>query len=270
MSIFASTDKKKDTSNWLDIDDLSLVDVSKDLNTSLNMEPKLFNKFSSDEVLGFLQESKLMQAVKQRGYPDARLHLDVLSDYDNRIYIRTKDQKILVHLRLKVSEFQLKEDEDHFSMIYIDWLLTQNVKINSKKIRKELYFGQDFPGLNVLNEITQFIRLLSNKMGTSGAFNVPEYFHDAVLFSRKFRFIDPEKEGIFRALVHSFRRLNLRQLSSHIHQNHVVYDNQEPYSWKYGEMITCNDPYLEKKIFNEAYYKRLKESKERHRFLLKK
>jgi len=267
MSLFSSTDKKKEDANWLDIDELSLLDVSKELNTSLNMEPRLFNRFSPAEVNAFLDESKLLDVIKKRGYPDAKLHLDVLSDFDNRIYIRTKDKKILVHLRLKVSEFQLKGDEDKFPMIYIDWLLTQNVKINSKKIKKELYFGQEFPGLNVLNEVTNFIRLLSDRMGSSGAFNVPEYFHDAVLFSRKFRFIDPEKEGVFRALVHSFKRINLRELSSYIHQGKIL-DNGEPYTWRYGEMITCNDPYLEKKIFHEQYFKKVKETKSKHRFTL--
>lgn len=267
MSIFSNTDKKKQEVDWLDIDDLALVDVTKDLNTSLNMEPKLFNKFNPEEVETMLEESSLLNAVQKRGYPDAKLHLDVLNEYDNRIYIRTKSDQILVHLRLKVSEFQLKGDEEKFPMVYIDWLLTQNIKLNPKKLRKQLYFGQEYPGLGVLNELTEFIRLICRGMGSAGAFNVPEYFHDAVLFSRKFRFIDPEKEGMFRALVHCFRRVNLREISRKIHQGKILFEDGTPYQWRYGEMITCSDSYLEKKIFNESYFRKSTEIRDKTQFI---
>ncbi|XDD47198.1 hypothetical protein AB3N60_03685 [Leptospira sp. WS39.C2] len=268
MGVFSSTDKKKNQTDWLNLDDLSLVDVSKELNTSLNMEPKLFNRFTHYEVEQLLVSSGMISAVEKRGFHNPIIELEILNDFDNRIYIKTESKKILVHTRLKVSQFQLKGDDEQFPMIYIDWLLTQNINFEPGDIKKELYFGQEYPGLNVLNEFTDFIRVLSKRLGTSGAFNVPEYFHDAVLFSRKFRFIDPEKEGTFRALVKIFRGTNLRSLSSQIHQNRVQYENGETYEWKYGEMISCTDPYLEKKVFHEAYFRRVDEVKEKLKFRL--
>ncbi|WP_411824862.1 hypothetical protein [Leptospira sp. 'Mane'] len=269
MGVFSSTDKNKGNTDWLNLDELSLVDVSRELNTSLNMEPRLFNRFRKDEVQEILLESGLLKAVQSRGFPNSVLSLEVLNDYDNRVYIKTDRDKILVHMRLKVSQFHMKGDDEQFPMIYIDWLLTQNLNFTDEKIKKELYFGQEYPGLNVLNEITDFIRLLSQKLGTSGAFNVPEYFHDAVLFSRKFRFIDPEKEGTFRALISSFKGTNLRVLSSQIHQNKVCFVSGEPYEWKYGEMISCTDIYLEKKVFQDSYFKKVEEIKQKLRFILK-
>ncbi|MCU0825314.1 MAG: hypothetical protein MUF77_11810 [Leptospira sp.] len=268
MGVFSSTDKKKNQSDWLNLDELSLVDVSRELNTSLNMEPKLFNRFRKEEIDDLLKESGLLHAVEVRGFPKSFIELEVLNDYDNRIYIKTADKRILVHMRLKVSQFQMKGDDEQFPMIYIDWLLTQNLKFEPGGLKKELYFGQEYPGLNVLNEFTIFILNLSKTLGTSGAFNVPEYFHDAVLFSRKFRFIDPEKEGTFRALIKSFRGINLRNLSSRIHQNKVCFDDGEPYQWKYGEMISCTDVYLEKKVFQESYFKKVEEVKEKTKFRL--
>lgn len=266
MGIFSSSDKKKGESDWLNLDDLTLVDVSKELNTSLNLEPRLFNRFRKDEVELLLNEAGLLEAVRTRGFPTSVLSIEVLNDFDNRIYIKTREGKVLVHLRLKVAQFHIKGDDEEFPMIYIDWLLTQNINFDGKKLKKDLYFGQEYPGLNVLIEITDFIRILSKKLGTSGAFNVPEYFHDAVLFSRSFRYIDPEKEGAFRALVKSFKGTNLRALSSQIHKNKVVYESGEPYEWKYSEMITCTDIYLEKKVFQETYFKKMEETKLKLKF----
>ncbi|GBF50591.1 hypothetical protein LPTSP4_21170 [Leptospira ryugenii] len=268
MGIFSSTDKKKGNTEWLNLDELSLVDVSKELNTSLNMEPRLFNRFRKEEVEEMLNEASLLKAIEKRGYPHSKLSIEVLNDYDNRIYVKTFDDQILIHMRLKVSEFHLRGDDEKFPMVYIDWLLTQNLHHSPERLKKELYFGQEYPGLNVFTEITNFIRILAKKLGSSGAFNVPEYFHDAVLFARKFRFIDPEKEGIFRALIKSFRGLNLRLLSSHIHKDRVSFSNGEPYRWTYGEMISCTDPYLEKKVFHETYFKRVDEIKEKFSFKL--
>jgi hypothetical protein len=268
MSVFSSTDKKKGEANWLNLDELTLVDVSKELNTSLNMEPRLFNRFRKEEVEDLLNEAGLLRAVHERGFPNSELSIEVLNDYDNRIYIKTKKGKILIHMRLKVSEFQLKGDEEKFPMVYIDWLLTQNLNFVGPKVKKELYFGQEYPGLNVFTEITTFIRVLAKRLGASGAFNVPEYFHDAVLFARKFRFIDPEKEGSFRALIRSFKGVNLRVLSSRIHKNQVFYESGEPYIWKYGEMISCTDIYLEKKVFHETYFKRVEDIKQKMKFKL--
>ncbi|MDF3820608.1 hypothetical protein P3G55_11890 [Leptospira sp. 96542] len=268
MGVFSSTDKKKDQNDWLNLDELSLVDVSRELNTSLNMEPKLFNRFRREEVETLLRSSGLLYAVEVRGFPNSIIEIEILNDYDNRVYIKTSNDKILVHMRLKVSQFQLKGDDEQFPMIYIDWLLTQNLNFEPGGLKKELYFGQEYPGLNVLNEFTEFIRLLSKTLGTSGAFNVPEYFHDAVLFSRKFRFIDPEKEAVFRALIKNFRGINLRNLSSKIHKNEVCYEDGEPYVWKYGEMISCTDVYLEKKVFQESYFKKVDELKEKLKFKL--
>ncbi|MDZ4727714.1 MAG: hypothetical protein SH817_16265 [Leptospira sp.] len=269
MGVFSSTDKKKGDIDWLNLDELALVDVSRELNTSLNMEPRLFNRFRKDEVEELLNEAGLLKAVQSRGFPNSELSIEVLNDYDNRVYIKTKKGKILIHMRLKVSQFQLKGDDEKFPMVYIDWLLTQNLNFSQDKLKKELYFGQEYPGLNVFTEITTFIRILAKKLGSSGAFNVPEYFHDAVLFARRFRFIDPEKEGMFRALIKSFRGVNLRILSAQIHKNKVCFDSGEHYEWKYGEMISCTDAYLEKKVFHDGYFKRVEEIKQKLKFRLR-
>lgn len=93
MGVFSSTDKKKNQSDWLDLDDLSLVDVSKELNTSLNMEPKLFNRFTHYEVEQMLVSAGLIKAVEKRGFHNSIIELEILNDYDNRIYIKSEIKK---------------------------------------------------------------------------------------------------------------------------------------------------------------------------------
>lgn len=189
MGVFSSTDKKKNESDWLNLDDLSLVDVSKELNTSLNMEPRLFNRFTHYEVEQLLVSAGLISAVEKRGFPNPIIELEILNNFDNRIYIKTETKKILVHTRLKVSQFQMKGDDEQFPMIYIDWLLTQNINFEPGDIKKELYFGQEYPGLNVLNEFSisfeSFPKDLEHQelLMCLNTFTMQFYFHESFVLS---------------------------------------------------------------------------------------
>lgn len=71
MGVFSSTDKNKDNPNWLNLDELSLVDVSRELNTSLNMEPRLFNRFRKEEVQELYWNPVCSRLFSPEGFPIA-------------------------------------------------------------------------------------------------------------------------------------------------------------------------------------------------------
>jgi hypothetical protein len=269
MGIFEDSDKRSGAGDWLDLSSLEMLDLSKELNTSLTPENMMFGKFSREEIIQFMEESGLLPVLKTRGYLDFDVEIQVLSDLDNRIFVKTKDGQILVHIRLKFSEFALKDRTDVFKMVYIDWLLTQNIKFKPSTYTKKLFFGQEYPGLAIFVEITEFIRLLTRKLGAHGVFNIPEYFHDAVLFRENFRYMDPVKEGQFRALIALSLVHKVRDLSNAIHNKKLVWsETGEVFEWFYGEMLTCIDSYLESCIFTEEYEKKVAEAKKNSRFLL--
>jgi hypothetical protein len=269
MGIFRSSDKKSQSSNWLDLSELEMVDLSKDLNTALSPENMVFGKFSKEEIHDLMIESNLLPLLKLRGYPDYVIEINVLSELDNRIIIKAPNDQVLVHMRLKFSDFSMKSKNNSYKMVYIDWLLTQNIKFKPGTYNKPLFFGQEYPGLAIFVEITEFIRLLTKRIGAHGVFNIPEYFHDAVLFRNNFRFIDPEKEGQFRALLKLSHRNRVRELSNAIHNNKLVWsDSGEIFEWFYGEMLTAIDPYLERTVFNEDYEKKMEQAKEKSHFHL--
>ncbi|EMJ94181.1 hypothetical protein [Leptospira alstonii] len=258
MSIFSDSDKKKGNPGFLDGQELGMIDIAGELHTSLGIENRLFNRFSREEMKDMFESAGIFRILHARGYHDYGIFLDGISDMDNRIYIKDPSGGILVHMRLKFSDFQFKKLDQSYKLVYIDWLLTQNLKMKNMKAKKKLYQGQEYPGLSLMNEITGFIRILAAKLGAYGAFNIPEYFHDAVLFHKSFQFVDPEKEGRFRAILQSFSRTNLRELSDQIH-NEKIYEAsaKELYVWKYGEMVSCINGYLESTLFDEEYYKKV-------------
>lgn len=263
MSIFSDSDKKSRSSNWLELPNIEEIDISKEFNVSLSPTTKVFGRFSKDEIYSMMEEADLLKIIKVRGYNEFNLEINIISPLDNRIFIKTKDGQILIHLRLKYSDFSLKNDVDRFKMVYIDWLLTQNIKLKPGTHRKELYYGQEYPGLGVIHEITKFIQILTEKLGAHGVFNVPEYFHDAVLFRNKFKYLDPEKEGKFRSLLSLSPKYKIHKISNAIHQEKVIcIETNEILHWFYGEMLSPIDPYLKNKVFNEEYFKKVNKIKE--------
>ncbi|WP_061223731.1 hypothetical protein [Leptospira weilii] len=270
MSIFSDSDKKKGNPGFWDDQDLGMIDISREFQTSLGIENRLFNRFSQNEVQEMLENSGIFRVLQARGYKDYGIFLDGISDMDNRIYIKNPSDEILVHMRLKFSDFQFKKLDQSYKLVYIDWLLTQNLKMKHMRAKKKLFQGQEYPGLSLMNEITGFIRILATKLGAYGAFNIPEYFHDAVLFHKSFQFVDPEKEGKFRAILHSFKRTNLRELSEQIHNEKICEaSTKKLYVWKYGEMVSCINGYFESALFDEEYYKKVEKIVSETRYLRK-
>ena len=154
-------------------------------------------------------------------------------------------------------------------MIYIDWLLTQNIKLGKLKDKKILFQGQEYPGLNIFKELTQFIFLLFSRMSCYGVFNIPEYFHDAVLFQRNFLFVDPIKQGHFKAILSTFKNYTVRDLSKLIYTDRLGFtDTNEVYKWKHGEMLFTNDEYLKETIFDKNYFEKVKIAQATNFFLV--
>jgi hypothetical protein len=245
--------------DMIDTDVMSM-DINKEFTqSSLYVETLIFNRFSMDDIRSILESSGVFRKLNERGYIDHRLEIVHISDLDNRIYIKNKDKEILVHIRLKLNDFFIKKLENSFKMMYIDWLLTQNIRLGKLKEKKRLFHGQEYPGLNIFAEITTFITELTQKIGAHGVFNVPEYFHDAVLFHKNFKFVDPKKEGEFRTLIETFKKSSLRELSLLIHSG-LIYDQTEGliYQWKYGEMLYTGEHFLEENLFGSEYYEAVK------------
>ncbi|MCB1157059.1 MAG: hypothetical protein H7A25_07515 [Leptospiraceae bacterium] len=269
MGIFSDSDKLGDPFDVLIDSELDLIDMNHEFNSSLHMEEQVFGRFSREDIRAMMKEAGIFRCLENRGYFDCRLEINPISELDNRIYIKTKDKEILIHMRLKLNDFTLKKLAETYKMVYIDWLLSQNVKMGKLKEKKRLFQGQEYPGLNIFKELTEFIVHLMVQMGAHGIFNVPEYFHDAVLFHKNSHFVDPVKEGTFRYLMTRLKDYNLRDLSNLIHSNRVKYgESGDTYQWKYGEMLYTRSSYLQAELFNETYHETVRQILEKERYFI--
>jgi hypothetical protein len=253
MNFFKFSDKSDAFDFTPDHFELNLGELSHEFMASRDEVHHFFGRFPKEEINSMLEEAGIWRALYQRGHRETSLEISILSNLDNRIYIKNRKGEILIHMRLKMDDFDFKKIGENLRMVYIDWLLTQNIRFKNKA-KKSLFVGQEYPGLNIFKEVSSFIMILSEKLGAHGIFNVPEYFHDAVLFKNQFNFLDPMKEGKFRAIINSFKRKNLRNLSAAIHNNLVVKSSTgEPYVWLHGEMFSSKNEMINNRLFDDDY-----------------
>ncbi|MBE7437247.1 MAG: hypothetical protein HS115_02240 [Spirochaetales bacterium] len=226
----------------------------------------IFGKFSHKEIHELMQWSGIFKAIESKGYGNFHLELQYLSEYDQRIFVKTGED-ILIHIRLKLSNFRfrLHAGIPEKKLLYIDWLLTRNPLV--KSFRKDRLFpGQDVPGLGIFSQMADFISNLALGVGARGAFNIPEYFHDALLFHREFSFYDPSRESQFRSLIRDLRRFGAREISRAFAEERIINQDHEIIRWTPGEMISTLEPDLDALLWNRDYFTRIVHEMKRIQF----
>ncbi len=260
----------------LSLVDFDMVDINEDLMARSDIfddvagseRDKLFGKLSEDETWALLEEAGLISALMQRKYKKIKLELKYLSNLDQRIFLTSKG-RLLVHIRLKMSEFRFKLHKGMGAkrLIFIDWLLTQDFKRKNFD-KSRLFPGQELPGLGIFSQISEFFRLLAPEVRAIGAFNMPEYFHDALLFHRRFKFYDPAKEAFFRALIRDLRSHGARAISKALLEQRIRSADDAPVSWHPGEMLSLLTDEFADKIWSSSYRRQVEKEMNRLRFTL--
>jgi len=99
-----------------------------------------------------------------------------------------------------------------------EWLTLQNPLAQFTEKRGALP-GQLRPGLGMSKRIMDVLAFLGKRTRQDALLAFPAFYHNAVLFSRYFRFVNPEKEGEVLAIRRTFQRMPIKQLAWIVHLN---------------------------------------------------
>lgn len=238
-----------------DFQDLEEINFSEELQaaTHFNNQKLFLSIFTHEQLWQALEQAQIISAVRERGYFPVKLETEFLTDRDHRFYLLFGNEKIL-HMRLRLSYFKLHRHPlmPATKMLFIDWMQSRHV-LRGETHARDLFPGQDVPGLGIFSRIDIFLRNLVIATHAFGGFNIPEYFHDALLFHRAFKFYDPAREAFFRALLRDLRPHGAREISRALSEGRVRDQRQAPMEWHGAEMlIFTHKPYAES-IFDRRY-----------------
>ena len=241
--------------------------------TLLNHESSalLFGVVEGETVLEELKELGAIKKLEARGYRDFRVDKRTRVQHGDRFLlwaVHDSDEKeyLLCDIRTRFAEIDWSGSK--IKALFWEWLGFQDPKSAFAPDKPPLP-GQDFPGLGVFRECT---RMLRNHIGETNAdviAAVPEYFHNAWLYSRTFHFRDPKVEGQFRALVRDLMPQGLAATSHAIHDGRVVDEQGEVFQWKPHHQVFPLTPDTKAHFGTDEYQKMVQYSERTFRFFTK-
>ena len=214
--------------------------------TGENPENKLFGRFDPGELRGYLDASGILRGLSDRGYPDPILRLSCADPADQRICLYAGEEsrdRILLEVRLQRSPFRPRRaigpftEQTSFWMLVIHWLVLSSPDGRFTLDRPRLP-GQEKPGLGLLDETITLLKRFSRELSVDGVLDVPDHFHTALFYSRAFRYLDPEAEGRFQAIVRDLAGVPLALASDAIREGCLVDARTgTPTEWPVAEQV---------------------------------
>jgi hypothetical protein len=212
----------------------------------INPENLLLGRFRPDEVREQIRNAGISEGLARKGYHDPVLALECGDPEDQRILLydgRKSRDRLLMEVRLQIGAFRPGKpigpfpEETVFRMLLIHWLSLSDPERSFSTHRPRLP-GQERPGLGILPECLSFLREIGREFSLDGLLDVPDHFHTALFYSRKFRFLDPHAEGRFLAMARDLKGIPLGLASEAVQEGCLVdAATVLPISWEAAEQV---------------------------------
>ena len=180
-----------------------------------------------------LERYGFLQLLRDKGFENLLLSLDMsdASRHRLRIHFDQRDAKhLLIEMVLGFRPLRLPDGTTH-RMLSIEWLLMQDPRTDFPSDQPPLP-DQRHPGLGLFRWQGELLRLMATRLGCDGLVNNPQGFHNANLYGRVMKFVDPVDEGRFRALERDLADLPLPVASSAVATGRVREVDGDTLRWE--------------------------------------
>lgn len=208
-----------------------------------------FLDYYGDEGLRIaLERYGLTAALERRGWDETRLTTHAVDDRHTLLVDGLQDDEWerLVELVVRRDRLSVEGIERTFDVLTADWLLLQNPGGSFSERRPRLP-GQEHPGLGVGERVLEMLYRTVDRLELGALVTTAEYFHNAVLYSRELKYVDPRYEGqllALRELLLEREGLSLAQASWAIHWGYVLDVDDSALSWRGEAMARAADEAL--------------------------
>ncbi len=240
------------------------------------VRPHLFLNFYSEEgVRKALEEYGVFKDLNKRGFRDFIIKINAEDPYRHTLkaYFEREDpEHLLGELIVRKKMFIAKPifpsgiAGQKFSMIVIEWLTLQDPTAQFAPTRPPLP-GQIYPGLRMGRKIVGIFVNMALRLKTDGLLNIPEHYHNAVFYSKHFKYFNPFTEGQFLAMQRDLRMVGLFKAAWAVELNCVVEKKSGQFwNWFTDEQVLAVSDKLANYFQADEYKDRVEQSLNRHQF----
>lgn len=202
-------------------------------------------RYTLSEVFAVLGKKNFFREARRRGLWPLEFDMDSSAYPLQRFQIFYREKKpdnVIVDLKIRegiyspkvdfISDFPLPD----LRCLVFEWLTLQNPLEGFSQKRSALP-GQMHPGLGMSKKIMDVFVYLGRLTEKDCLLAFPAFYHNAVLFSRYFRFLNPVKEGEVQSIRRTFSHVPIKQLAWAVHLNCLRVSGGEAYEWKAEEQV---------------------------------
>lgn len=219
-------------------------------------------RYSLAEVIAVLGKKGFFREARKRKLWPLAFNLDSSAYPLQRFQIFHKDktpQKLIVDLKIREGLFRpaggvlLGRPFPEQKCLMLEWLTLQN-PVQEFGVQRTPLPGQLHPGLNIGKKVMDMFVYLAKVTSKDAILAFPAYFHNALLFSRYFTFVNPVKQAEIMAIRRVFHDLPWKQLAWIVHLSCLLGPDGELYEWKAEEQIFPLNRFL-KDLFDSRDYR---------------
>ena len=224
---------------------LTDADLAETLGGQRRAPQKLLGFYTAEGLEYALERYRVLPILRRLGFHSLHIVFDRVSPHERaRLYgidANTKKEHVLIELEV---------DRRHLgsgTFLFVNWLSLRNPRAHFSILRPQLP-GQEVPGLGLAREMSQMLTLMAKRLMLDGVAFRPSWFHMAWAARHDARFVDPARQGRFKALVRDLKEVPLIESTRALAEGTVKL-NGEPYRWEPDEMVRWRD---EKDIPDDA------------------
>jgi hypothetical protein len=208
-------------------------------------------------------------ALRQLGFDQIQLQLQTSDPFEHRLtlYDGAPEAQQLLHeivVRRRRLNFDASESRfggQRFEMLGIEWICLQNPRQAFSAARPALP-GQQHPGLGLGQLVLDLLQLTAERLELDGIVAIPAWFHNAVFYHTRFRYLSLETEARLQALYRQLvRPLGLHRTAWAI-ENGQVRENGQPFVWFHEDMILPLAPALKTGLMGAAVRRQIRQARE--------
>ncbi len=263
-------------------EDAPPLDLSEEDLLGLNVEDRpsllFLGTYSKEQIQRGLEKYGVWEELERRGFGNLRITMDTRDPYRQRLAIHSVIEKLgdsllLAEIVVKRDVLTLTPDFDYpyanrsFDVLVIEWLALQDPRLAFTEAKPRLP-GQQYPGLGMSREVLTLLTLACKRLNLAGIINVPQYFHNAHIYSRVASFIDPVCEGKRLALTRDLlSRHSLAKVSWAIDWG-CVRENEQSFQWFTSQQLVPLCKEIRTYFSHPEFTTRVKAAEEQYRYVL--
>lgn len=200
---------------------------------------RLLGFYTPAGVLHALEAYGVLTALRARGYAQFEVRFD-LNDFVHTMRL-FGDDSLLCDCRLRrargVEDPCFAEWQRRFrpELLVVEWLALEDPRGEFSAERPRLP-GQRHPGSGVGAEVFMMLLISARRLSLHGLIEVPQRFHNALMYSRRAHFFDPLMQGRFLAIADLVRGRSLAEVAWAMERGAIIDTRTgEPITWPVRE-----------------------------------